>query len=956
VSLAAKPVNQFFKIELPISPTLREKLSGYYNDLQLRFVLSAPAATYHFDSGSWAGIPGQLASQDVGNTGAPGGYTQSGGSFTIQGAGEDIEYDSDKFHFLYRSLSGDGQVVVKLNSFNAQHPWAKVGLMIRDSLLPNAKNAMMMLRPQLGSGFQFREQNGGGTLSTWQDEPELSTWEHRVRYFRLPKWLKMIRQGNLISVYASNDGLCWGSEIWKQTLNFDDDQAFYGVAVTSGSRGTLASANVSNFSVKGVVEPVNASCDRAAVDGDFPWSPVASDWIVPPARFALSPVTWNYTTTNPNGSVTPSKCNPHDGDDPGNDEGIAWRQDGPDHPDCPAPNVTPAWTTVNFGHNTPGWQFGKPAGFGRENLRVGDKVQTVLDTRGIWLRKTFTLSSQTQKDNLVFWGRWGAGVSIYINGKLATSAHDTSFEYRYLGLSDAARAALNVGGTNVIAVRLEWERYRWQNGVVTQFDADEKYFDLGITTSSQLANLPTDRMPEPLPALKAYTDKFREFMHELGMPGAAIAVRKDGQTVVETGIGWKDKNLTQQMPRGAILRLASVDKMITAAAIVKLIQEGVIAGPHTPAFQLLLPFPVQNFGPGVGVNAITVEQLRTHTSGIGLVPVHWQTGMDEMAFKFGITTNNWNKHYMASWLYSQNVTGRAEYSSDGYALLRYLIERVTNKSLNAYLSQNMGLSEIVVSGERLANRQQASGELGYITHEEPWDRWGGLDDYLALSASAEGLTKFFDNFYPHYALEQNGTYTGHGGGFGGAMSGTWSFTLDIPERNLSWAVVANSISAFDAAPQRIFNIANDAPCLFGFEDPRTQLNKIHFIQNVAQPTRQIHHEDSPLAAAPAKAEWWNAQWYPELVSGTTFYRLRSRGATAIDGTPRYLRLISGALQVSPASASAQDAHWALEALGGNVFRIKNRANSTSYLHVQNGPLVAGPIQTSWTSARWNFCD
>jgi CubicO group peptidase (beta-lactamase class C family) len=954
VSLASKPVNQFFRVEFPISEHLRNKLSAYYNDLELSFVLSAPPAVYHFDNGTFASVPGPLTFSHIGQPGKPGSYSTVGSSYVIQSAGNDVEFNADNFHFLYRSLNGDGQVVVKLNSFSAPQSWAKVGLMIRDSITPGSKNAFMLLRPQLGSAFQYRSSNGGGTFSSWQEQPGHGSAEHKVRWYKLPKWLKLTRQGNVIRAYASNDGSCWGSKIWEQTLAFDDSLAFFGVAVSSDNSASQVSANVSNFSVQGTIDPINASCDRAAKDGEPPWSPIASDWLVPPGRFGTS--TWNYTTTNPNGSITPVKCDPNEQDTPpsaGDPEGrVAPRKDGPDHPNCPEPGVVPPWTALNFGHNTPGWQFSKPAGFGPTPVRPGDKVSTPLSSRGLWLRKTFTLSSQAQKDGLVLWGRWAAGMTVYINGVLATSAHDTSDEHRYIGLSNAARSALVVGGTNVIAVRLEWERRQWVNNQITEFDAWERFFDLGIAVDPRLVNLPLDP-PSQAGPLAAYTEAFRDFMRELAISGGTIAIRKDGQTVVKSGIGWRDKNLTQAMPSNAVMRLASNDKVITGAAIVKLIRDGVLQ-PDMPVFPYLNLAPVPGQGAGAGVSAITVEQLRTHTSGIGDAPGGDQAALDEMAFKFGIPSNQWSKHHLARWLYSQNVSGAGDesYSSAGYALLRYLIERATNKPLNQYLAQDMGLSEIFVSSERLSGRQ--SSEPGYITYEEPWDRWLGLEDYLALSASAEGMAKFFDNFSLGYGREEDGTYTGGGGGFGGAMAGTWSWVGSDPDRRLALAMIANSIGAYDNAQTRIDRITDDNPCIFGFEDPRTQVDRIHFVQSAAQPTRQLNTE-AGLSASPSKAGWWSAHWYLEPVTGTPFYRLKNRYYSG-DGPAQYLRIVNNVPVVSQTDPNTTNAHWELMPVSGYAFRLRNRANSTSYLHVQNGPLAVGSIQPSWTSANWHFCD
>src|SRR5690606_29209047 len=105
----------------------------------------------------------------------------------------------------------------------------------------------------------------------------------------------------------------------------------------------------------------NASCPRAALDGDLP---VPASWIVQPGRFGGA--TWDFTTTNPNGSSTPVPCPDTEDVPPGTpdrDPEIAPRTDGPDHPNCPDRQASPAWTGLGF---TPGagWQVNEPLGIG----------------------------------------------------------------------------------------------------------------------------------------------------------------------------------------------------------------------------------------------------------------------------------------------------------------------------------------------------------------------------------------------------------------------------------------------------------------------------------------------------------------------------------------------------------------------------------------------------------------
>ncbi|HKO47614.1 MAG TPA: serine hydrolase [Polyangiaceae bacterium] len=923
-------------------------LSSYVGvaGFRVRFVVKATSGDELFQLDDvrvfTSGPIGALTSTNVGNTGLAGSTAVSGGTYTLRGAGSDIWHTSDAFRFMHRSLSGDGQVTARIQSVTEPNTWTKVGVMIRDSLAPDAKNAFMLLRPSAGSAFQWRDVNGGGTGSTWQDAPPVGWNEHRVRWLKPSKWLRMTRQGNVFSVYTSDDGACWSFR-WKQTVAFDDAQAFYGVALASQNPNALATTTISNFDVQGSVDPINSECDRAAVDGDLAMPP---NWLFSPGR--AGGATWHYTTTNPNGTVTPVKCDPGQADAP--DGEPAERKDGPDHPNCPDLNASPAWTRPEF---VPGnsWQMNAQAGFGSHAPVEGDKLMTTVNSRGLWLRKTFAITSQAQKDGAMLWGRWGEGITVYINGILATSNGRGTGSYRHLGLSSEARASLNIG-TNVIAVRLEWDKYEYDaaNNVI-QVNAWDRFFDLGLTNELRLAHLPVDRMTEPSTAYGAYVTAFKEALQKQGVSGASLAVMKNGQTLVSAGFGFRDKHLTTFMPRDAVMRLASNDKVITQAAIVKLISEGRIT-PSTPVFPLLNLTAVPGSSPGANVNSITVEHLRTHRSGIGNTS-HSQEAVDELAFKFGITAAQWNKHHNARWLYSlpaTDVGGAGRYSSNGYFMLRYLAEHlIAPRTLEQYLAGDMGLADIVVSRERLAGRH--TRDTGYINREPTWDRWMALESYLALSASATGYASFLDKFGIGYDLQSNGTYRTSGGGvMGGGMAGTWSIAISDEARRLNIVMIANNGGNFDEAFRRVDAVTFSDHCLFGAVDPRPLTGRHLYIQNALQATLYINNEIG-LAASSVPATSWSSQWILEAVDAGHF-RIKNRW------TGQYLGIGSGGLQLGTLQVlTGQSAHWAIvPATSG--YNIRSRVQSTQhvYLSPQTGQLTSSPTQASATSAQWRFCN
>lgn len=109
------------------------------------------------------------------------------------------------------------------------------------------------------------------------------------------------------------------------------------------------------------------------------------------------------------------------------------------------------WAAPSF--NDSGWSTGE-AGFGTEGR---DHVHTLWegDNHKIWLRRTFDLDITAEQARFLrvkmYHNSAGAN-QVYINGVLAISTPDYYSEYYDYDLSPAARAALNLHGTNTIAV------------------------------------------------------------------------------------------------------------------------------------------------------------------------------------------------------------------------------------------------------------------------------------------------------------------------------------------------------------------------------------------------------------------------------------------------------------------------------------------------------------------------
>lgn len=204
---------------------------------------SAPAsATPHANS-----LPVGWMDQDVGqailwsgdaaDVGWPGSASSSGGSFTVTGSGIDIWNSVDSFHYAYRGIRGDCTNIVRVTGLQNTDPWAKAGIMIRESFNPDSANAFMTMTSQNGALFSTRAATQAASTSSGQTG------------ISVPYWLKLVRLGNNFTGYSSSNGINWtqvGSTIVPMATN-----VFVGFAVTAHNNVLTNTAQFDSVSVIG---------------------------------------------------------------------------------------------------------------------------------------------------------------------------------------------------------------------------------------------------------------------------------------------------------------------------------------------------------------------------------------------------------------------------------------------------------------------------------------------------------------------------------------------------------------------------------------------------------------------------------------------------------------------------------------------------------------------------------
>lgn len=133
---------------------------------------------------------------DVGAVGAGGSSSQSADFFTVYGAGADIGGTADAFHYVYRSLSGNGQIVARVYLNDAGfNTLLKSGVVVRESTAAGARNAGIYITP---SGLHAESRatlNGVTTDTTAAGATSI--------------WVKAARTGDAIALSYSTNGSTW---------------------------------------------------------------------------------------------------------------------------------------------------------------------------------------------------------------------------------------------------------------------------------------------------------------------------------------------------------------------------------------------------------------------------------------------------------------------------------------------------------------------------------------------------------------------------------------------------------------------------------------------------------------------------------------------------------------------------------------------------------------------------
>lgn len=231
---------------------------------------------------STAGI-GEWKSQDIGNPAVPGTASLTDGVLTVKGAGKLGKCEgsvagsplnsaaSDDFHYVYQELTGDTELVTRLDYYTAVDCHTFNGLMFRESLDKDAATvALGLTMTKIWDGYSTvwtafmvnRDQKGGNITEITETVdsasaaekagiPILTDLNFKTGDTYNGTWLKLTRVGDVFTGAVSDDGQVWRTV--GQLMVDLPDTVYVGFAVEAGKAANklenYATAEFSNIKV-----------------------------------------------------------------------------------------------------------------------------------------------------------------------------------------------------------------------------------------------------------------------------------------------------------------------------------------------------------------------------------------------------------------------------------------------------------------------------------------------------------------------------------------------------------------------------------------------------------------------------------------------------------------------------------------------------------------------------------
>lgn len=285
-----------------------------------------------------------------------------------------------------------------------------------------------------------------------------------------------------------------------------------------------------------------------------------------------------------------------------------------------------------------------------------------------------------------------------------------------------------------------------------------------------------------VPTMVQSDNLIKNFLTTYGIPGASVAIAKDGKIVYLRAFGYSNIGNTIPAQPYNLFRIASLSKQVTSIAIMKMLQNGQLTL-NSKVFGtggILQQHPVFSAAniTDARIYDITVQQLLEHSAGwnrdLNCNPdpttpyPYFFSGCDPIAFPLRVTmltgtSNPVTKDALIKFLLEKGLdfapgTGYA-YSNIGYLVLGRVIEKLSGVTYEQYVRDSIlapiGVYDMHIAQNLLSEKQEREMEYvgnGYTNlsiyntgQSVPWEYGGmnvnAMDAHGGWIASARDMLK-----------------------------------------------------------------------------------------------------------------------------------------------------------------------------------------------------------------------
>lgn len=319
---------------------------------------------------------------------------------------------------------------------------------------------------------------------------------------------------------------------------------------------------------------------------------------------------------------------------------------------------------------------------------------------------------------------------------------------------------------------------------------------VSVGVAMMLAAPPPGAVPKTgnaRPEFQSLDGAIVEHMSLVQARAATVAVSRRGEIIHSRGFGWRDQGKRQACPPEALMRMASISKPVTAAAIREVVAKGQLTL-DTPVFNLLAIKPAKGSKTDPELSQITVGNLLEHKGGwdraASFDPMF---AVPRIKKELGLTRAP-NPSDVVRFMLTQPLDfapgKKVAYSNFGYCVLGRVLEKTHGKPYFAAV-QDIVLKPHSIADFRLGVDQASRRDPREVEYPASAGSFSidVMDAHGGLVASAPALCAFMQ----HYVL--NGEPRLPGGTidttFFGSMPGTTAMARQRKD-GLNVAVLLNN--------------------------------------------------------------------------------------------------------------------------------------------------------------------